>query len=311
MEKVLVSGGAGFIGSHIVDLLVKEGYEPIIIDNLSTGTTSNLLSNLKFYHVDITSPDLEMIFEKEKPSYVIHLAAQVDVEKSIKNPSRDAEINILGTIRLLTYCYQFNIKKIIFSSSCAVYGNTPHYGITELFPVQPLSFYAISKYASEMYIKLFYDLYGLPFTILRYANVYGPRQNSKGEGGVVSIFLNKLFKNEDVNIYGDGEQTRDFVYVKDVAAANLLSLKKGDNEIINIGLNSKTSINKLYHLCKTMITNPPVYPIYLPARKGDIKHSALDHTKAIEILGWKPKYDLLQGLSETIKIFDAENQGLN
>jgi UDP-glucose 4-epimerase len=299
--KVLVTGGAGFIGSHIVDMLIEDGHEVIIIDNLSTGKKEFINKKATFYLLDINSPQLEHIFSKEKPEYVIHQAAQVDVALSIQDPVCDADSNIIGTIRLLECCQKFNIRKIIYASSCAVYGETNDCSIHENFIAQPLSFYGVSKYTSELYIQLNHKFSGTPYTILRYANVYGPRQTPKGEGGVISIFMQKALKGEQPVIFGDGEQTRDFVYVKDVASANLSALKNGTNEIINIGLNKKTSINKLHALVSSMFLNS-ASPKYLPRRNGDIQYSRLNNDKALQKLDWKPSYELLEGLRET-KLF--------
>lgn len=297
-----MTGGAGFIGSHIVDELVKEGYETVVMDNLSTGNPSFLPSQLSFYEADITSESIKKIFEKELPDVVIHQAAQVDVSKSIKQPSFDAHTNIIGTIMLLEACKEYKVKKIVYASSCAVYGETGDVSINECLPVKPISFYGISKYTPEVYLKLFYEQFGLQYTILRYANVYGPRQTPKGEGGVVSIFLEKLKQQESFVIFGDGQQTRDFVYVKDVAEANILALNKGNNETINIGTNTKTSINELYSLLK-IITGPLSTPIYLPSRSGDILYSRLDNRKACEVLGWKPRTTLEQGLNKAYQYY--------
>jgi UDP-glucose 4-epimerase len=300
--KVMVTGGAGFIGSHVVDLLTQFGHETLVVDNLLSGKREFVSPKARFFEVDITSPQITKVFEVEKPDVVIHLAAQVDVAHSIKDPVGDAHQNILGTIRLLECCHRFNVKKFIFSSSCAVYGEKDDCSIKETFPIQPQSFYGISKYTSEMYIQIFNTLHNIPFTILRYANVYGPRQTSKGEGGVISIFFKKVLNSETPFIFGDGEQTRDFVYVKDVALANVLSIEKGTNEIFNIGCNSKTSINELYQMITSLASiNIPSHP--MPARKGDIRYSRLDHTKAAKLLCWNPVYDLQAGLDETLKFY--------
>ncbi|MEH7500989.1 NAD-dependent epimerase/dehydratase family protein [Neobacillus drentensis] len=300
--KVLVTGGAGFIGSHVVDLLIQSGYEPIVVDNLRSGKREHVPPHVRFIDLDISSPQIEDVFAKEKPDVVIHLAAQVDVAYSIQNPVEDANQNILGTIRLLECCNKYDVKKFIFSSSCAVYGEKDECSIKETIPIQPQSFYGISKYTSEMYIQIFNILHNVPFTILRYANVYGPRQTSKGEGGVISIFFKKVLNGESPFIFGDGEQTRDFVYVEDVAKANVLAIEKGTNEIFNIGCNSKTSINELYQMT-TSIASINIPSISMPVRKGDIRYSRLDNTKAINLLGWIPVYDLQAGLNETLKYY--------
>lgn len=298
--RVLVTGGAGFIGSHIVDLLIKGGHEVIVVDNLSTGNKEFINKKANFYLLDITSPHLEDVFTKEKPEYVIHQAAQVDVAKSVQNPVDDADSNIIGTIRLLECCRKFHVQKFIYASSCAVYGETDDCSIQEDFILHPTSFYGISKFTPELYIRLYHQFYDIPYTILRYANVYGPRQTPKGDGGVIASFIQKDLKGEQSVIYGDGKQTRDFVYVKDVAAANLLALEKGTNQIINLGLNKKTSINKLHAL----ISSKNISPLFLPKRNGDIQYSRLNNEKAMQLLGWSPSYDLIRGLNETKKFFE-------
>jgi UDP-glucose 4-epimerase len=300
--KVLVTGGAGFIGSHIVDTLIESGYEVVVVDNLSTGKKEYLHEKAVFYHIDLHSPKLDDIFAKELPDFIIHEAAQVDVSISIKDPYYDAYSNILGAIHLLELSRKYHIKKFIYSSSCAVYGETGDYSIQENNSIQPISFYGASKYTPEQYIQIYQKLYGLSFTILRYANVYGPRQTPKGEGGVISIFVQKLLKNENPIIFGDGTQTRDFVYVKDVAYANLLALTKGENQILNVSLNKKNSINELFLLLSLLIPHSTT-PIYKPSRNGDILFSRLDNQKVKEQLGWQPKFDLFQGLKETHEFY--------
>jgi len=300
--KVLVTGGAGFIGSHIVDTLIESGYEVVVVDNLGTGKKEYLHHKAVFYHLDIHSKQLDDVFSKELPDFVIHEAAQVDVSTSINDPYYDAYSNILGTIHLLELCRKYHVKKIIYASSCAVYGEQGDYSIQESSVIQPISFYGASKYTPEQYIQLYQKLYGISFTILRYANVYGPRQTPKGEGGVISIFIQKLLKNENPIIYGDGTQSRDFVYVKDVAYANLLALTKGENQICNVSLNKKTSINELYLLISLIISHSST-PVNKPNRNGDILYSRLDNQKARELLEWKPKFDLFQGLKETKEFY--------
>ena len=278
-------------------------YEVVVVDNLSTGKKEYLHDKAMFYHLDLHSKQLDDVFAKELPDFVIHEAAQVDVSISINDPYYDAYSNILGTIHLLDLCRKYHVKKVIYSSSCAVYGETGDYSIQESSIIQPISFYGASKYTPEQYIQLYQKLYGLSFTILRYANVYGPRQTPKGEGGVISIFVKKLLKNENPIIYGDGTQTRDFVYVKDVAHANLLALTKGENQIFNVSLNKKTSINELFLLLSLLIPHSTT-PIYKPFRNGDILYSRLDNQKVKELLGWQPKFDLFQGLTETKEFYE-------
>ena len=300
--KILVTGGAGFIGSHVVELLIEFGYEVVVVDHLRSGRREAVPSQAHLIEIDILSPQMDELFAKEKPNVVIHLAAQVDVSKSIQNPETDAYQNILGTIQILNYCHRYNVQKMIFSSTCAVYGETADCSLTESDHIDPIAYYGLSKYVSEQYIQLFRKFHQVPFTILRYANVYGPRQTSKGEGGVVSTFYRKMLNGEAPCIYGDGEQTRDFVYVKDVAMANVLSITKGTNEIINIGTNTKTTINELYQMISS-ITSFDTLPIFSPKREGDIPYSQLDNKKAAVLLGWQPSYNLETGLNETFKYY--------
>ncbi|WP_434565310.1 SDR family oxidoreductase [Thermoanaerobacterium thermosaccharolyticum] len=300
--NILVTGGAGFIGSNIVDLLIDNGYDVIIVDNLSTGKKENINKKARFYNVDITDNDLYKVFEDEKIDFVIHHAAQIDIQRSINDPVFDAKANIIGTINLLECCRKFDVKKIVYASSAAVYGDPEYLGVDEKHRVNPISYYGISKHTPEHYIKVYNELYGLKYTILRYANVYGIRQDPKGEGGVISIFIDKMLKGERPVIYGDGNQTRDFIYVKDVAKANLLALEKGDNEIINISTNRSTTINELVEIMNKFMEEPQK-PIYKEPRKGDIVHSYLDNKKAKDVLGWKPDYELEDGLKETIEYY--------
>ncbi|UZQ83672.1 SDR family oxidoreductase [Thermoanaerobacter sp. RKWS2] len=303
--KVLVTGGAGFIGSNIVDLLIENGHEVVIVDNLSTGKEEFINKKAIFYKKDITDDDLYEIFEKEKPDYVIHQSAQIDVQKSIDNPVFDAKVNILGTVNLLKCCRKSGVKKVIYASSAAVYGNPEYLPIDEVHKINPISYYGISKHTPEHYFEVYRQLYGLKYTILRYANVYGIRQDPKGEGGVISIFIDKMLKGERPIIFGDGKQTRDFVYVKDVAKANLLALERGDNEVVNISTNKPTSINELVEMMNK-IMNTSLEPIYTEPRKGDIVHSYLDNKKALDVFGWKPEYSLEEGLKETIEYYKGE-----
>lgn len=306
MMKVLVTGGAGFIGSHICELLISSGIQTIIIDNLSRGIRRKLPKGVTFYEMDIRSSSLDDVFKIEKPTHVIHHAAQVNVHSSMSNPMEDASINIIGTLNLLECSVKYGIKKFIYASSSAVYGNSGDVSITEDYPLSPISNYGISKLTPEAYIKAYHLNQQLDYTILRYSNVYGPRQAESGEGGVISIFIKNYMNNEPITIFGDGNQTRDFIYVKDVARANLHSLYKGNNKTINISSNKKTSINSLNLLIKQYFIRHSLPPNYLCQRSGDIQFSQLNNERAIKYLDWKPQINLAQGLFETLGYFRSE-----
>ncbi|WP_336787916.1 NAD-dependent epimerase/dehydratase family protein [Paenibacillus sp. MMO-177] len=304
MIKVLVTGGAGFIGSHIVDRLVKEGHQVLVVDNLSTGHRINLNPSAEFVKLDIQDDALADTFNRFGPEVVIHHAAQVAVTHSIRHPLYDARVNIMGTLNVLEACHKSGVRKLIYASSAAVYGLPESDMLKETHAIKPLSFYGISKHTPEHYIETYARLIGLDFTILRYANVYGGRQDAKGEGGVVSIFASKLLNNERCAIFGDGEQTRDFIYVKDIVSANISALTRGSGKIMNISGGSATSINQLLRtMCD--ITGKRFAPVYMAPRTGDIKDSVLDNRLAVKELGWSPEYTLHDGLLETL---DFEKQ---
>jgi UDP-glucose 4-epimerase len=304
---ILVTGGAGFIGSHIVDELIKSGHHVHILDNLSTGRTENLNPQAVFHQGDLLDHGLAEAFTAARPEVVIHHAAQIDVQTSLTNPFLDAKINILGTIAVLEQCREHCVRKLIYASSAAVYGTPQYLGVDEAHPVKPLSFYGISKHTPELYIESFASLYDLDYTILRYANVYGVRQDPKGEGGVVSIFVDKLLEGKQPLIFGDGEQTRDFIYVKDIVRANMAALSKGSRRLYNISWNEQTSVNELLkEMCE--ISGRSFKPIYAPARVGDIVHSRLDNRAALTGLEWSPEYTLRDGLRETFDYYKVQYQ---
>ncbi|MBD5796829.1 UDP-glucose 4-epimerase [Bacillus pseudomycoides] len=303
--KVLVTGGAGFIGSHIVEFLLENNIDTVVVDNLVTGHKYNIPSKVAFYHFDIRDPNIDKIFMVEKPDFVIHQAAQVSVQESVKQPFYDCSENVMATVNILQACIKYNVKKIIYASTAAVYGNPQYLPIDENHDLNPVSFYGLSKLTSEAYIQLFAKLYGLKYTILRYSNVYGARQNPDGEAGVISIFMDRLFKNDNPIIYGDGNQTRDFIFVKDVAHANFLAFRNADNQICNISSNQQISVNELLDtICNLMKIEDK--RIYKEERPGDVIHSYLSNDKARKYLNWHPKFSLLQGLRETISFFHKE-----
>ncbi|MGE4384338.1 MAG: SDR family NAD(P)-dependent oxidoreductase [Endomicrobiaceae bacterium] len=302
--NILVTGGAGFIGSNITDALIEKKHKVIILDDLSTGNKRNINKKAKFYNFSVTDADkTERIFNKEKIDVVIHHAAQLDVRKSVADPSFDAEVNIKGTINILESSRKNNVKKIIFASSGGtIYGECSKKAPDEKAFANPLSPYGVAKLSVEHYIKCYNAIYGLKYTILRYANVYGPRQDPYGEAGVVAIFIGKMLKNEEIFIFGDGKQLRDYVYVQDVVAANLKALTKADNEIINIGTNETLSVNRLAKELAA-ITEYKQKPVYKKKRSGELFKSCLDNTKAKKILKWKPETDIKTGLKETVAFF--------
>ncbi len=306
--RALVSGGAGFIGSNVVDGLVKEGHEVFVVDNLSTGKEKNLNPSAKFFNVNIQDKNaLEKVFNESKPEAVFHLAAQIDVRKSVENPQFDASTNVIGAINVFELSVRRNVRRIVFSSTGgAIYGEPETLPATEETPVAPLAPYGVSKYCGEQYLHYFKRLFGIERVILRYANVYGPRQDPLGEAGVIAIFTGKIMKNEQPVIFGDGNQTRDYIYVEDVVSANLLAIN-GKEGVYNIGTGIETSVNELVKMFEKVM-NKKIVPRYAPPRKGEVQRIALDITKAEKELGFKPQYDLFEGLKKTICWYE-ENEG--
>ncbi len=302
--KILVTGGAGFIASHIVDALIDEGHEVVIIDNLTTGREININPKAIFYKIDIRD-DLSSIFEKHKFDVVNHHAAQIDVRRSVNDPIYDANVNIIGTLNLLQNCVKYNVKKFMFASTGgAVYGEQDYFPADENHKQQPLSPYGISKLAVEKYIYFYKEVHGLKYTILRYANIYGPRQNPLGEAGVVCIFLDKILAGDQPIINGSGEQTRDYVYVKDVVKANLLTLNDEESEIYNVGTGIETSVNKLFELINENFENK-IKEVHGPAKPGEQMRSVITSDKLFKKFGWKPSTLLKDGLKETINYYKS------
>jgi len=310
--KILITGGAGFIGSHVADACLEAGHQVVVVDDLSSGNLANLNPAVKFYQLDIRDPALDEVFAAEKPDVVNHHAAQISVPRSITEPLLDAQINILGLVNVLENCVKHHIKKVIFiSTGGAIYGEAEEYPTTEDYPPQPLSVYAINKFAGENYLRFYQHQYGLEYTVLRYANVFGPRQIAQGEAGVVSIFVEKLLQDSAPTIYAypdDPEgMIRDYVYVKDVVRANLAVLDRGSNEVFNIGTCEETTTSQLY---KTILwqLGKKIQPLKGPARKGDLRRSMLDNSKAFKELGWSPIYSLEDGIRETVTWFKARKE---
>ncbi|MEN6444997.1 MAG: NAD-dependent epimerase/dehydratase family protein [Candidatus Cloacimonas sp.] len=305
--KILITGGAGFIGSNVADAYLAAGHKVLIVDNLATGNRRNINPKAIFYEADICEESLSAIFAKEKPDIVNHHAAQISVPLSIENPLFDVKTNVLGWVNVLQNCVNYAVKKVIYiSSGGAIYGEAQEYPTTENYAPKPLSMYAIDKKAGEDYLYFYHHQYGLAYTVLRYANVYGPRQISCGEAGVVSLFTEKLLQREIPTVYRYDDEPegmiRDYVFVGDVVKANLLALEKGDSEAFNISTCLETTTNKLYHeIARQLDINEE--PNYGSARKGDLHRSLLSYNKAKNILGWKPETNLSEGISAVIKYF--------
>jgi UDP-glucose 4-epimerase len=300
--RAIVTGGAGFIGSHLVDLLIAEGHKVAVIDNLSTGNRKNLNSRARFYEVDIRSGDLEWIFRDERPEVVFHQAAQSSVKVSTDDPRLDADVNIVGLINLLETCATAKVRKVIFASSGATYGN-PHYlPMDEEHPQQPESPYGISKLTSEHYLRYYARDRDVTFTALRYGNVYGPRQDPFGEAGVIAIFTQQLLTGAMPTIHWDGKQTRDYVSVKDVARANLQAATRGDGNCYCIGTGQGTSVNQIFQLLRDA-TGRYGEPEHTGRRPGDLRHAHFDCARARADLEWQPTIRLADGLAETVEAF--------
>jgi UDP-glucose 4-epimerase len=303
--KVLVTGGAGFIGSHLVDRLVLEGHEAIIVDNLVTGKRRNINRAARFYKMDIQSWRLERVFRNERPNVVMHLAAQMDVRKSVEDPRYDAQVNVLGTLNVLQQAVKHGVRKVIFSSSGgAIYGEQETYPAPETHVTQPLSPYGLSKLCGEQYLSYYQRVSGLQAVTLRYANVYGPRQDPEGEAGVVAIFIQKMLNNEQAVINGNGRQTRDFVFVEDVVEANLAMIGQETQGTYNVGTGVETSINDLFRLLIEH-TGSTCKEIHGPAKKGEQARSVIDNTKLRHEVSWEPKADLSDGLKKTVEYFKS------
>ncbi len=307
--KILITGGAGFIGSNIADAYLAAGHEVFVVDDLSSGFIENLSPKAKFFQMDIRDPKIERIFEENKFDVMNHLAAQMDVRRSVADPVFDATVNVVGTLNLLENCKRHGVGKVVFSSTGgAIYGEQDYFPADENHPTRPLSPYGIAKLAVEKYLFYYNAIHGLDYVVLRYANVYGPRQNPHGEAGVVAIFTSKLLKGEEPVINGDGKQTRDYTFVGDVVRANVLALDYKKSDIFNVGTGIETDVNVLFRRLREA-AGSSAQEKHGPAKAGEQMRSVIDYSKAKKILGWEPKVSLEDGLEMTVNFFRQKISG--
>ncbi|MFC1992224.1 NAD-dependent epimerase/dehydratase family protein [Chloroflexota bacterium] len=300
--KILVTGGAGFIGSHIVDALIEQGHRVVVVDNLSTGSLENMNSKATLYKMSVRDEELANVFDRERPDIVSHQAAQTVISKSVADPVFDAQENILGSLNFIDNCARFGVKKIVYASSVAIYGEPQYLPVDESHPINPLSPYGISKHTVEHYLHYYYLQYGLTYVVLRYPNVYGSRQRPDGEAGVVAIFASQMLKGEQPTIFGPGNKTRDYAHVLDVVAANLLAMERGHNTVYNIGTGVEISDQKMFDTLAEMLGYSG-NPIYVPARSGEIYRIYLDATKAQKELEWEPRLSFRDGLLQAVSYY--------
>jgi UDP-glucose 4-epimerase len=301
--RILITGGAGFIGSSVTDAFLAAGHDVTVVDDLSSGSADNVDPRARWYRLDIRDAALDNVFAAERPEIVCHHAAQVSVRRSVEAPQADAEINVVGSLNVFETARRHGTRRIVFSSTGgAIYGEQSGPPADETHPCRPRSPYAVAKLAVEHYLDYFRATFGLEAVVLRYANVYGPRQDPHGEAGVVAIFMERILAGLAPTIFGDGEQVRDFVYVDDVVAANLAALRvaAADNEmaVFNVGTGRATSVNALWRVIET-IARPSVGAYYEPVRSGDVRRSVLDPSRAARQLGWKPTVGVEDGLART------------
>ena len=303
MMRILVTGGAGFIGSHVVDAYLAVGHDVAVVDDLSTGRREQVHPQARFYQIDIRDPGLDELFARERPEVVSHQAARANVRESLEKPLLYAEVNVLGSLNVLECCRRHGVRKIIYASTGgAVYGEPQTLPVAEDHPINPLDPYGASKHHVEHYLYLYRVNYGLEYTVLRYPNVYGPRQDPYGEAGVVAIFSGQMLNNGRPVINGSGEQERDFVYVSDVARANVLALARGDGGVYNIGSGVGTSVNRIFELLAAL-TGYAGPVVHGPPKRGEVFKVYLDARRARQDLGWAPEVELEEGLTRTVAYF--------
>ncbi len=304
--KVLVTGGAGFIGSHIVDALLEASHAVHIVDDLSSGISDRINASAKFHQLDIRSKDAFELVADESFDVIVHHAAQMDVRRSVADPSFDADVNVRGFLNLMEAGRQSGLKKVVFASTGgAIYGEPERVPQDENHSLHPISPYGITKLTTEKYLYFYNHVYGLPYVALRYGNIYGPRQNPHGDAGVVAIFCQRLLNGEPVTIFGDGKQTRDYTFVGDVVAANLKAIEYPDSGIVNIGTGIETTVNRLYDILSSHL-GVETDATYAPGRPGEQMRSVLDNGRALKELDWTPKVSIEEGLARTADWFKAQ-----
>lgn len=305
--RILVTGGAGFIASHVADLYIKEGHDVAIIDDLSRGSRANVNPAARFYVGDVRDPEfIASVFQKERPEVVNHHAAQMDVRRGVREPIFDASVNIIGSINILQAAIAHEVKRVIYISTAgAAYGEPKELPVRETCEINPITPYGISKHTVEHYLFTYRVLYGLDYVVLRYGNVYGPRQSSQGEAGVFAIFFEQMLGGVQPVIYGDGTKIRDYVFIEDVARANLRALKEGAGEIFNIAGGVETSDQEVFDIVCRLSGRSGIAPRYVDRRPGEIEKIRLDINKAARLLGWTPKVGLAEGAAKTAEYFKA------
>jgi UDP-glucose 4-epimerase len=311
--RILVTGGAGFIASHVADAYIAAGHDVAILDDLSRGSMKNVNPRVRFYKGDVRDRDfVEHVFDVEKPEAVNHHAAQMDVRRGVKEPVFDASVNILGSINLLDTCVAHKVRRVVYISTAgAAYGEPKEIPVPEDYPINPITPYGISKHTVEHYLFTYRVLYNLPYVVLRYGNVYGPRQSSKGEAGVFAIFCEQMLAGIRPVIYGDGGKLRDYVYIEDVARANVLALDRGTGEIFNIANGVPTKDYEVFQMVRDSLGSLDLQPEYVPKRPGEIDRIYLDISKAQRVLGWKPSVSLEEGSRRTVQYFREVASGAN